>query len=240
MVFVVILLLVLVAPRAQAAPSKVQARIIGGADATVGTWPSFAGLTIYKPSTGLTYLCGGTLITPTIVLTAAHCAADAQAARSNVFIGDGSTLGSPPAIKWSAYKIHPDYNPDTVEYDVALITLASASTATPMPLVSPDQDVQLKASVLLDVAGFGRTSDSEPDSISDTLKEVAVPFVSDDACQSAYARAGFRNYSTTTMICAGEVGKDSCNGDSGGPLTLMIADTRTLVGDVSWGPRFGL
>lgn len=234
-----VVMLALIAPASQAAPAEVGARIIGGNDATAGSWPSFARLSIYKPTTGLTYLCGGTLITPTIVLTAAHCAAHAQAAGSVVFIGGGSTTGSPPSIAWASSTIHPNYDDASLQYDVALITLASAATATPMPLIAPVQDRLLAVPATLEVAGYGRTTPSG--STSTTLKELTIPFVADTTCQSAYTTSGNSSYDTATMICAGATApdRDSCNGDSGGPLTLSIAGTRTLVGDVSWGPLSG-
>lgn len=230
---VLIAVLALMVPPVSAAPADVHARIVGGSDAAASAWPAFARLTISRG--GLPYLCGGTLITPTVVLTAAHCVENADAALSTVSIG-GTPVSSSTSIAWSSYISHPNYNSSTFQYDVALITLASTVVVTPMPLIAPAQDALLTAGASLMVAGYGRTSTSG--SISLTLKEVAIPLVVDATCQSNYNASNYL-YDTATMICAGADGLDSCYGDSGGPLILSIDGTRTLVGDVSWGPLEG-
>ncbi|KAJ4432547.1 hypothetical protein ANN_21170 [Periplaneta americana] len=78
------------------------------------------------------------------------------------------------------------------------------------------------------VSGWGTTS--EGGSASTTLRQVAVPIVSDSSCNSAYSSYGGI---TARMICAGYTsgGKDACQGDSGGPL---VANGK-LIGIVSWG-----
>merc|ERR1711992_90214 len=77
------------------------------------------------------------------------------------------------------------------------------------------------------VSGWGTTSSGG--SISATLKQVTVPFVSDAECDSDYSAYG--GVDDETMICAGEEGVDSCQGDSGGPMTAYGVH----VGIVSWG-----
>ncbi|MGI9117268.1 MAG: trypsin-like serine protease [Gaiellales bacterium] len=90
-----------------------------------------------------------------------------------------------------------------------------------------------------DVAGFGVTVAGSRDS-SPVLRTVQVPIVGNDLCQAFYPfDPTTLHYARTSMLCAGSAGRDSCSGDSGGPLTAMFGGVRTLIGDVSWGRGCG-
>ena len=83
--------------------------------------------------------------------------------------------------------------------------------------------------------GFGRTS--EGGSGSNRLMEVDIPVISNFQCSLSY-----QSHVTGNMICAGKWGKDSCHGDSGGPLMWYKYFTFCLTGIVSFGKgcgRFG-
>lgn len=219
---------------AQAASDDVGARIVGGTTAPAGAWPSFAQLTVRMG--GSYNLCGGSLITPTVVLTAAHCVNGATVASSNARIGT-TTINTGTPIAWSRAAMHPNFDPVTLDYDIALVELASASAAPRMPLIPPVAEPLLVPNTMLKVAGFGLTSTGG--SISSTLLEVSLPLVADATCSSAYVGAGYTGYTTTNMLCAGTSSTDSCNGDSGGSLTLGVQGVAYSMGLVSWGPNSG-
>jgi secreted trypsin-like serine protease len=78
--------------------------------------------------------------------------------------------------------------------------------------------------------------------VSDTLREVDIPIVSNRICNRDYSvlsssQSSFPYGITNNFICAGftEGGKDSCQGDSGGPLLMKIRDKYTVLGVVSFG-----
>jgi secreted trypsin-like serine protease len=129
---------------------------------------------------------------------------------------------------------HPNYNPYSLDNDVALLKLSSPATLntrveTVPLLVSPTQDAQAAPGTAAWVTGWGTTAFGG--STSNVLLEVSVPIVTNQTCSQAYWGI------TDNMICAGyeEGGKDACQGDSGGPLVVPNGDGWLLAGLVSFG-----
>ncbi|MFF8830080.1 trypsin-like serine protease [Streptomyces sp. NPDC015131] len=225
-------------PEASSSPSSApSARIIGGKETTISAAPWMAQLHFWD-STGAGYFCGGAVIAPTKVLTAAHCVKGIKWATDGVVV-TGTDQIPTTGDEGDAFAVdrqwhHPQYNDYTLDNDVAVLTLAAPTTAKPLPLAQPTDSALYGAGLDGKVYGWGRTSSTEPNSGSQTLKVADADTVSDTSCAAAYPGGFVKGH----MLCAGaaptgsdETSETTCNGDSGGPLVVG----GKLVGVVSWG-----
>jgi hypothetical protein len=225
-----------VVPPDQVAPAAVnEPEIRGGHEATPGAWPWQAAL-VYRSSTNAYsgQFCGGTLVAPEWVLTAAHCveynsanSVDVVLGRHQLSLTDGERI---PVIDIVVY---PTYTSPFVAGDLALLRLGRPSTQTVVVLDAPAASLAEERSLNATVVGWGATDDYYVG--SDVLRQVALPFVSLETCRAAY----YYDTIADEMVCAGyqKGAKSACYGDSGGPL-LVPSDTTTgwtQVGIVSWG-----
>ncbi|APA14579.1 hypothetical protein SS1G_06534 [Sclerotinia sclerotiorum 1980 UF-70] len=201
--------------------------IVGGTTAALGEFPYIVSLT-YAGS----HFCGGVLLNAYTVLTAAHCSVSYSASSVKVRAGTLTWASGGTQVGVSKVVVHPSYNSRTIDNDIALWHLSTAipSSSTigyaKLPVQGSDPVVGSTATV----AGWGLLTENSS-SLPATLRKVSVPVISRSTCQAEYGTSSV----TTNMWCAGVTGggKDSCSGDSGGPI--IDAATGVLEGTVSWG-----
>ncbi|RHY99874.1 hypothetical protein DYB37_012927 [Aphanomyces astaci] len=205
------------------APDNNFIEIVGGTEAKVGQHRYLAGL---KRSATATTSCGGSLIAPNVILTAAHCTGSGL---TTVVVGSHFLSGSSDGelAKVTKEIRHPKYVASTNANDVAILLLDRSITTIAPVAVSFET---VPADVVTWVRGWGRTTSGGIQ--SQVLKEVSVTTWS-----NAKATTALRPYTVdNTMLAAGgKQGEDSCQGDSGGPLTIEQNGVARLVGVVSWG-----
>ncbi|KAL3674679.1 hypothetical protein V7S43_000619 [Phytophthora oleae] len=211
-----------------------ESRIYGGSDANIDKVPFLASLR--DPFLDETF-CAGTLIAPQYILTAGHCIkTDAMTIIATFGTNDstGSGSGSDEATKIEVIKgfRHPLYKKKEHLYDVGLLKLEKPIKRKTAKLCAADGSDN-KVGTMGTVFGWGKTEDSSGMQ-SPTLEQLTIPVISNAECGK------FKKYVdrvTEGMLCAGTGnGKDTCNGDSGGPL---LVDGNILIGCVSWGSKCG-
>jgi len=176
-----------------------------------GEWPWAAAFLVDFFGDGKPFLlCGGSLVAPDWVLTAAHCDLDLSAivlvGESNLYTSFGSAVGVNMVCP------HENFDVTTKDFDLALVKLRTPVAKTPLPLqeTSPADQPPTSATVI----GWGALSVSG-DWVPD-LMVAKLPLVPDTECSAAYP-----GQITPNMLCAGdETGPGACRGDSGGPLMV--------------------
>ncbi|XP_077303205.1 serine protease 27-like [Lithobates pipiens] len=216
-------------------------RIVGGTDSLDGEWPWQVAV-IDNVLDG-EYLCGGSLISPEWVMTAAHCINHPiQLSNYNVYLGmyELGVIDSHTVIANVSFIITDSkYVSDGDPGDIALIRLATPVTYTEyiMPICLPSSNTTFPCGTECWVTGWG-TRSLEGDVIQNgVLQEVMVPLIDHKTCQTLYNHAGDDFTIQYDQICAGYKNgqKDVCQGDSGGPLVCKVRDIWYQVGIVSWG-----
>lgn len=205
------------------------AKIVGGTTSQIEKWPGMTYLEIQGQ-----HSCGAALVGAEWVMTASHCVDDPRIRPDHVVIGRQSlTSTDGERIAVAKIIIHPNYNPETTDNDVALIQLTQPSKRKISRIVTQAEWDAIEVGAPFTVVGWGNTT--EDGTSSNDLREVTVPVVPRAECAESYAEDGVDV--SPNMFCAGEAqgGKDACQGDSGGPIFAKVGDVPVQVGIVSWG-----
>ena len=191
-------------------------RIVGGSEVTPYSLPWQVAL-VYPGSSRP--FCGGTLIGPSHVMTAAHCTG-AYGGNWEIIVGEHSVTSSSDGTrhKKCRHVDNPQYSSSSFSYDFSIVHLSKpvelGTRAAPVCLPGTNLGGDFLAGKTLTVSGWGTLSSGG--SAPSVLHKVAVPGITNDECKQSYG-----NSITSSMVCAGNVtdgGIDSCQGDSGGNI----------------------
>lgn len=211
---------------------KPSVRIVGGSEAPRGAWPWQAQV---RSSNGFTF-CGGTLVHPRWIVTAAHCVPNKPPSSIRVRLGAhyrSRKTGSEQDFEVERIISHRSYKrPYGMAHDIAMLKLRRPAQINRNVNLAclPGSSGEAQVGKTCWVTGYGTLSSGG--SLADRLMQVDVPIVSQSQCKQGYGSSIHES-----MVCAGfrQGGKDSCQGDSGGPLVCEMSGKYYLEGVVSWG-----
>lgn len=206
-----------------------------------------------KQQSSQKYICGGGLIAPAVVLTAAHCVYDSSPQSLTVRAGEWDSRTEDEAFKHQDRDVaevitHPDYRDKILHSDVALLVLRSPVKVGFHigTICLPEQGQRFDGANCL-VSGWGKENFNAESRYQSILRSIEdLPVVPHDSCEEKLRRTRLGPYfrlNRSFMCAGGEAGKDACTGDGGSPLVCPLSSDEepryAFAGIVSWGVGCG-
>jgi secreted trypsin-like serine protease len=238
LIFAVAALGLAAAPLALADPPS--AYVIGGTPVAQGASPYTA--YIQSDTGGSTFAaCTGSVIAPTIILTAAHCVfnkatgAAIPASAISVVTGTVTRPTTTPPANVAAVRADPYYNPLTFQADAAILVLSAPTAAPAIALATTAAGALYAPGTIVTFSGWGETVADVPSSAAAQLQSGTVPILTNSACQAPV------QFHPGYTLCTGGTGyrPATCHGDSGGPLVASTAAGPVQIGITSYGSSVG-
>ncbi|XP_053117431.1 serine protease 27-like [Hemicordylus capensis] len=217
-------------------------RNVGGEDSVEGEWPWQVSVRKLDK-----HVCGGALITHNWIVTAAHCfQPDSNPSQFNVVLGANKLENSGPhrqSIGVAEIFRNPWYAGEATSGDIALVRLVHSVRFNNyiLPICVPAANVDFPSGKKCWVTGWGDISEGQDLPAPKKLQKLQVPIIDTETCRRLYnidmGQSLPRKPIQDDMMCAGyaEGMKDTCKGDSGGPLMCKMNQEWLLAGIVSWG-----
>jgi trypsin len=230
-----------------------QGRIVGGSSASATEAPFFAMLLTWNDvkNEWEDMGCGGTVISKSHILTAAHCLMGRSAVKGGVYVGAYRPFNGNANVPFlisaaKKYTLHPSFDDNTNYSDLAIITLATPITDStifpPIRLLKPNQSgdnnsLQVADGDAVRIYGFGQLGQDNLSSVT-SLQVATTAFLSNGECKQYYPRRLLAD-----MVCGGShqyadprLRTDACFGDSGGVMAIKDGNQQMYqIGIVSWG-----
>ncbi|GBP41777.1 Chymotrypsin BI [Eumeta japonica] len=213
-------------------------RIVGGVPTAPGQFPWQGGLISDIVGLNGNGVCGGSLLSSNRVITAAHCWFDGrhQAWRFTVVLGSVTLFSGGTRVQTSNVVMHPNWNPNLIQNDVAIIYLPSAVSFSNViqPIALPPSEETFAGETAI-ASGFGLTSDGGSISSNQFLSHVSLNIITNSVCSFAFPLI----VQDSNICTSGVGGTSTCSGDSGGPLVVTRNNQPVLVGVTSFGSALG-
>jgi secreted trypsin-like serine protease len=217
--------------------NRLNQQIVGGTNAPAGKWNSIVAMLLSNRSDPFqAQVCGGNLIAPDWILTAAHCVVEqgVVSTPSSLQIAIGFTrLENPLArVDISQIIVHPNYVEQTFDNDIALLKLSSQLDNPTLRPILPSEAALAASGVTASIVGWGGlnqqlvNNNNIAQNFPKDLQEATVPIAGCGQVTSS---------TTANMFCAGGQNIDTCQGDSGGPMYVFDQGVLRQAGIVSWG-----